>query len=277
MCIFTKQCGLKRNLKEHEPLFVVGLTEHQQKVNYRMSFRFLQYCVYIWDYYEKQQEALKKGSTELKDFKYPPVLPIVYYTGESKWTAPLNFYDKVYLNKIFKQYIPSFEYMLIEANNYTQDDLLKNKDILSLFFLIDKIKYAEQISQINKIPQEYFDELEKETPEHLRELIRDVVYFFLKRLDVPEEELDDFSSKIKNRRLSNMFELLDGYSVRRTREEARKEAREEAWEEAREEAQREFAINLFRENIDEKIISKSINLPLEKVLEIKRTLMAEAE
>ena len=60
----------KINLKGHEPLFVVGLTEHQQKVNYRMSFRFLQYCVYIWDYYEKQQESLMESSAELKDFSW---------------------------------------------------------------------------------------------------------------------------------------------------------------------------------------------------------------
>jgi hypothetical protein len=158
----------KINLKGREPLFVVGLAEHQQKVSFRMSFRILQYMVFIWNDYEKEQEALCKGSTELKEFKYPPILPIVYYTGESPWTSPLNYYDKVYLNTIFESYIPKFEYMLIDANHYSQEDLLQNKDVLSLFLIIDKIKKAEQISTLQNIPKEYFDELERTTPEHLR-------------------------------------------------------------------------------------------------------------
>jgi hypothetical protein len=246
-------------LKEHEPLFVVGLTEHQQKVSYRMSFRFLQYCVYIWNDYEKEQEALRSGVTELKDFKYPPVLPVVYYTGEGKWTAQMNFYDKVYLNEMFKPYIPSFEYMLIDANNYSYADLLTNRDILSLFLFIDKIKRAEQISNVRDIPQEYFDMLEAKTPEHLREKVRDIVYLFLKKLDVPEQELDEFTAKIKTRRLSEMFGLIDGYSVTKTREEMRME----------------FATDLLLEQMDIQKISRIARLPLEKVIEIKETLQRE--
>ena len=31
----------------------------------------------------------------MKDFRYPPILPIVYYEGSQKWTAPLHFRDRV--------------------------------------------------------------------------------------------------------------------------------------------------------------------------------------
>jgi len=55
-------------LKGEDQLYVVGIIEHQQNVNYRMSFRFLQYCVFIWSDYEKRQNALHSGSSELKDF-----------------------------------------------------------------------------------------------------------------------------------------------------------------------------------------------------------------
>jgi hypothetical protein len=257
----------KIKLKDKQPLFVVGLAEHQQKVNYRMSFRFLQYSVFIWLDYEKEQEALRKGSTELKGFKYPPVLPVVYYTGESRWTAPLNFHDKVYFNEVFKPYIPNFEYMLVNAGNYTQADLLANRDILSLFLLIDKIKYAEQITQLREIPQEFFDMLEAKTPEHLREMVRNIAYLFLKKLDVPEQELDEFASKIKSRRLSEMFGLIDGYSVTKTRAEARAETQ------AKDRA--EFACNLLLENMDIQKIARLAMLPLERVIEIKNTMQLE--
>jgi hypothetical protein len=54
---------------------------------------------------------------------------MVYYTGEGAWTSPINFIDKVYFNDIFERYIPKFEYMLIDAKNYSQEDLLRNRDI----------------------------------------------------------------------------------------------------------------------------------------------------
>jgi hypothetical protein len=134
------------NLKGKEPLYVIGIVEHQQSVNYRMSFRLLQYSVFIWSDYEKEQNALREGAAELKDFRYPPIIPMVYYTGESAWTSPVNFFDKVYFHDVFERYIPKFEYLLIHSANYSKDDLVRNRDILSLFLLIDKIKRAEQIS-----------------------------------------------------------------------------------------------------------------------------------
>ena len=192
-----------------------------------MSFRLLQYSVFAWIDYEKEQNALRKGASELKDFKYPPVLPIVYYTGTGKWTAPLNFYDKVHFNSVFERFIPKFEYLLIDSNSYTVQDLLEYKDILSLFLAVDKIKTADQFPILKEIPREYFDELEKSTPEHLRKLIREALVVFMRKLDVPEEEWNDVANKIKERRFSGMFELLDGYSVTKTRQEGRQEEKKE--------------------------------------------------
>jgi hypothetical protein len=33
----------------------------------------------------------------IKDFRYPPVIPIVFYDGPALWTAKLNFRDRVLL------------------------------------------------------------------------------------------------------------------------------------------------------------------------------------
>jgi hypothetical protein len=255
----------KINIKGMEPLYVVGLAEHQQKVNYRMSFRFLQYNVFIWRDYENEQNFLRKSASELKDFKYPPILPIVYYTGESAWTAPLNFYDKVYFNIIFERYIPKFEYMLIDSNNYSPADLIRNKDILSLFLIIDKIKRAEQISLVSEIPQEYLDELERNTPEHLRKLVREVVYVFLKKLDIPENELNEFTGKIMERGFSEMFGLVDGYSVKKHRENVR------------EELTMETAKNMLLEGLAIELIARVTKLTVDKINDIKDALIKEGK
>lgn len=49
--------------------------------------QLLRYMVYIWEDYEKEMERQKRGISKTKGFKYPPILPIVYYEGTGKWTV----------------------------------------------------------------------------------------------------------------------------------------------------------------------------------------------
>jgi len=39
--------------------------------------------------------------TQTKDFKYPPVLPIVFYDSEDEWTAETNFLHRTEMCDIF--------------------------------------------------------------------------------------------------------------------------------------------------------------------------------
>ena len=89
---------------------------------------------------EKQKEKEEKGITIRKDFKLPPILPIVYYTGTDTWSAEVNFSNSVYLSNEFSKYIPNFSYELVPLNKYTIEDLMKYEDILSFIMILDKIK-----------------------------------------------------------------------------------------------------------------------------------------
>jgi hypothetical protein len=134
------------------PLFVIVLTEHQSTVNFRMPFKMLYYMTSIWESYER--EVGEQGfSSTVKGFKYPPILPLVFYDGPDKWTAFTNFLDKVELNKTFSKYIPKFEYELIDLNKYDKPDLLKFGDLLSVVLLIDKIRDPQDIKLLRSIPQ----------------------------------------------------------------------------------------------------------------------------
>ena len=67
----VKRIKLKGNI----PCFIIAILEHESKVNYRSCFKMLQYICLVLDSWEKEAEKEKPGSTLLKDFKYPPVLP----------------------------------------------------------------------------------------------------------------------------------------------------------------------------------------------------------
>jgi Putative transposase, YhgA-like. len=69
------------------PLYIVSLIEHKTKVEYNVSMQILRYMVHIWEDYEKEMNAQNPKVSGRKDFRYPPVLPLVYYEGKAKWTG----------------------------------------------------------------------------------------------------------------------------------------------------------------------------------------------
>ncbi len=71
-------------ISENNTLFFIALIEHKTKVDYNVSMQLLRYMVYIWEDYEKEIERAHKGITKTRDFKYPPILPIVYYEGSGE-------------------------------------------------------------------------------------------------------------------------------------------------------------------------------------------------
>ena len=76
------------NLYGRTPVYLISLIEHKTEVDYNISMQIFRYMVYIWEDYEKEMErAYNRGISRTKNFKYPPVLPIVYYEGREEWGA----------------------------------------------------------------------------------------------------------------------------------------------------------------------------------------------
>lgn len=85
------------------------------------------YMVYIWESYEKE-ERREKGISRRKNFRYPPILPIVYYEGRQEWTVPLDFKSRVREGKTFAKYIPDFHYYLVPLRKFSNKELLDKED-----------------------------------------------------------------------------------------------------------------------------------------------------
>jgi len=210
-----------------QSLYLIAIVEHQSKVHYDMSFRLLRYIVMILTDYEKEQEMLCPGITKTKDFKYPPILPIVYYEGTENWTAVRNFKDRVHLSDTLGKYIPSFEYLVVPLTSYSNQDLVEKGDELSLIFLINKLRSSEEFRNLKEIPQEYFDNLEKNTPDYLLKLIGKIIAVLLYRMNVPRKEVEEFTDQITRRDFDMLFDSFETYDVQETRRISREEGREE--------------------------------------------------
>ena len=206
-------------------LYVITIVEHQSKVHYDMSFRMLRYIVMVLTDYEAEQERLHKGITKTKDFKYPPVIPIIYYEGSESWTSVRNFKERVYLSDVLGDYIPNFEYIVVPLREYSNDDIIAKKDELSLVMLINKLKSSEEFKSLKEIPSEYLTNLENNTPEYLLKLISKIVAVLLYRINIPRSEVETFTDQIMRREFSMLFDSFEAYDVQAVRKESRQEGK----------------------------------------------------
>jgi hypothetical protein len=183
----------------------------------------LQYIVYILADYEKEANKLDNGCIYLKNFKYPPVLPIVFYDGADKWTAARHLEERTDFSNIFGKYIPKFDYELVSLNDYTENDLIKLGDVLSYIMIIDKIRKADELDILKRLPDEYKQRFHEDMPDHLKELIANVIMVLLRRLNFPDEEIEKITEPIYKRKVHTMFEWIEDYDVQETRRVARGE------------------------------------------------------
>ena len=143
---------------------------------------------------------------------------------------------------MFEKYIPKFEYELVSLNDYSKEDLVKYNDVMSLIMLIDKVRRREDMeSMFSGLPTNYVEALcdAEKIPPPLLKIVSDCIMLLLKRAEVPKEEIEAVTEKIYARKVNEMFEILDGYSVTKTRIQAKKEARAELKEEVKAEVKEE--------------------------------------
>lgn len=213
-------------ISEKDTLFFVSLIEHKTKVDYNVSMQLLRYMVYIWEDYEREMERQHKGISKTKGFRYPPILPIVYYEGTGKWTAARNLQDRILFDKAFEPFTPRFFYKLIELNSYSLGELVEKNDELSLVMLINRLQSSTEFRKLN-LPEDYIKNLSEHSTDELLDIVAKVTASMLRHLNLPEDEVAEFTGQVKERKMAELFENFKDVDI----PAARKKAREEGWAE----------------------------------------------
>jgi len=226
------------------PLYLISLIEHKSQVDYNVSMQLLRYMVCIWNEYGKEMEQEMKGNASNKGFKYPPILPVVYYEGTKQWTAGFHLRDRIMMYEVFKDYLPDFTYKLVRNHDYTNEELLDNKDEMSLLMMINKVQVPEDMEVFLDSQKEKMNQIVAEASEPVLEIICSAVWGLCMKMNIPQEEAEQYVGKVKERRMGYWFEnvTIDIQAERRKAKEERIEAEKErraAKEEAR--AEREAA------------------------------------
>ena len=184
--------------------------------------------VFIWEDYEKEMERRQPNISKTKDFKYPPILPIVFYDGYDNWTAATRLHERVLLSDILGKYIPDYQCILMQLKDYSNGELMKREDVLSVIMMVANLHQAADFVKIgSEVSREYLQDVLEGAPEYLLGIVEQVVKALLLEINVPDAEIEEFSTQIKERRMGKLFSNFEPYDVQATRREARAEGREE--------------------------------------------------
>lgn len=209
-------------LSGNKTLFFVSLIEHKTKVDYNVSMQILRYMIYIWEDYEREMERLKNGISKTKGFKYPPILPIVYYEGTGTWTAARNIKDRILFDKTFEPFTPQFFYKLVQLNSYSVNQLIEKNDELSLLMLINRLQDTAAFKELN-LPDDYIKNLSENSTDELLDIMAKVTASMLRHLNLSEEEVEEFTGQVKERKMAELFENFKDIDLPAARKKARKE------------------------------------------------------
>lgn len=140
----------------------------------------------------------------------------------------MNFREKVFLNDALNEFIPEFSYLVVPLSKYSDQDLVEKGDELSLIMLVDKLKSTADFQNLKEIPGDYFENIGKNSPESVLKLIGKIISVLLLKLNIPKEEVSDFTDQIERRNFAMLFENFEAYDVQETRRISKAEGKAES-------------------------------------------------
>ena len=234
------------------------LIEHQTKIDYTMPYRILEYEIEI------MKSAIDIKKIKNKEYKLPLVIPIVLYTGKKKWDA------KRYLEESQETLdgvkIKAGNYNLVDINDFTKEELLQEKTLISKMMLLEKSESTEEsIEMLEKI----IPNTNKEEKELLKRVIS--ILFGEK---IGEEKTKELIEKIdggeeKMLALVDMIRNENKMYINMGRTEGKKEGRKEGFKEGKKQTYLEIAKNLLKLKMPISQISEVTKLPKEEIEKLK--------
>ena len=105
---------------ESEELLIYILIEHQSTVDPTMGFRMLSYMMKIWE--EQQQHWQDETASQRR---LDPILPIVFYTGDRRWTSPLSLTTIMDVPEVLARFVPRFDTLFLGVKAADREALTK--------------------------------------------------------------------------------------------------------------------------------------------------------
>ena len=136
---------------------------------------------------------------------------------QNRWTVPLDFKSRILEGETFARYIPDFQYHLVPLRDYSNQDLLANKDEISLVMLINKIQDEESLNVFRQLPEEELATILNPAPDHRVRIIADVLKALLLKMNVSDVETEEVVGKVRKRNMGQLFEHMQPIDIQAER------------------------------------------------------------
>ena len=203
-------------------IYVISLIEHKSAVDYDVAMQLLRYMSVIWHDYKTKQNAIKKDANRRKAFRYPLIIPFVYYE-EDKWTADLHLKDRIEFADEMSEYIPDFRYHVVSVHQYTNEELSEKGDEMALVMLINKIQNPGDWKKFTEEAKEFVNMVYEKAPEEIKAIIEKVLWALLKQMNVPNEEARELMGEIGGRGMGILFEHAEKMDIQAERRNTARE------------------------------------------------------
>jgi predicted transposase/invertase (TIGR01784 family) len=137
-------------------LYVYLLLEFQSTVDAHMAVRLMAYVALLY------QDLIRTGAVA-KGEKLPPVLPVVLYNGNRRWTAAEELADLIEdVPGGLARYRPRLRYLLLDEGRYADTELLPLRNLVAALFRLENSRGIADVAQALESLIEWLKESEQE-------------------------------------------------------------------------------------------------------------------
>jgi hypothetical protein len=181
--------------QETREVIIYILIENQSTFDPTMPFRILSYMLRIW---ESQREEFESNKVPLTQWKFRPILPVVFYTGDQKWDEPLDMKRLFDLPKSLEEFIPQHKTILFNLKATSPERLVAYDHPFGWVLRVMQKENAgtEEFGDSLQLAINHLKSMAQEEHANWAKLIYFIMAFLYERREEPEQ--DEFLSIIKN-------------------------------------------------------------------------------
>lgn len=257
--------------KNKKECYVYVLLELQSSVDYTMPFRLL---IYMTQLLMRIFEETDRNKRERKNFRLPPVIPVVLYNGNQPWTVERAFRKYFEDDHLYGERLIDFKYGLIDINSQDESFLLEVNTLLENVIMLDRSHDKETLERALKVTARRIQKLSEEEQIELVDWVRDVLFHKVGSLNKSEVEkvLEGWKKGDEEMMTYGIERAFDKERARAKQEgrmegkrEGKIEGRIEGKREGKIEEKKEIALKLLSMKVDMNVIQEATGLTQEEI------------
>ncbi len=158
-----------------DELLIYILIEHQSTVDPIMGFRLLFYMTQLWDFQRRTWEA---DNTPRSEWRFRPIIPILFYTGDRKWQTPLALSTLMTLPDTLSPFVPTFETLFLDVKAVDPASLTRTDHPLGWLLTVLQKEHADAV-ELRDALQEAVVHINSLSDERIAEWRRAIFYLYL--------------------------------------------------------------------------------------------------